>query len=86
MVGKYKLISGVLVKLFSAPSSTSGAERNNKTGKSVMSQLWYRLLDFSLQKQVRMGFKGNELKGCLPTTWGAGFEKILSSLCDKGAD
>lgn len=85
-MGKYKLLSKVLVKVFSAPSSTSGVERNHTTGKSVMYQLRRRLNDFSLQKQVNVAFNGNRLKRFLPTTGGAGFEKGLSSLCDGSAD
>lgn len=62
----------------------SGVERNHKTANSVMSQLPCRLTDLSLQKQVSVAFNGNQFNGSLLTTRGAGFEKVLSSLCDSG--
>lgn len=86
MVDKYKLLSENHVKLFSAPSSTSGVKRNYKAGNSVMSQLRCILTDFSLQKHVSIAFNGNQLKIRLTTTGGSGFEKVFSSFCDSYAD
>lgn len=86
MEGKFKLLSKVLVRVFSAPSSTAGVERNHKVGKAVMTQLRCTLKDFSFMKHVSVSFNGNQLKRSISTTRGVGFDKSLSTFFDNVVD
>ena len=62
MKGIYPNLSEVLVKVYRAPSSTSGVERNHKVGNRVLTQTRTRLTFLSVQKQLAIQHNNTQVK------------------------
>lgn len=82
--GRYKLLSSTLVRVYCAPSSMAGVERNLKMGNFVMTQLPCQLKDFSFQILVSAAYNGTQLKRALHTTRGTGFDRFLATFRPTG--
>ena len=55
-------LSEVLVKVYRAPSSTNGVERNHKAGNRVLTNTRTRLASLSVQKQVAIHQNSTQVK------------------------
>lgn len=78
--GTYPLLSSALIKVFTAPGSTSGVERQHKIGKRVHNATRSRSGNGKVERQVAVGHNCAIAKRSLSSKR-QGFEKVIASCC-----
>ena len=62
MKATYPNLSTLLVKIYRAPSSTGGIERNHKVGKRVLTQCRTRMNELNYQRQVAVAHNSHQIR------------------------
>lgn len=68
MKPKYPQLSGLLIKVYRSPASTSGVERNHKFGKRFLIQTRARLAEIIFQEQVAITHNNVQLRRPIGTS------------------
>lgn len=78
---RYRLLSLELMEVFKAPAGTSGVERNQKVGSSVLLQRRCRVSEGLHKRQVVIAHNGCQLKRPLNVERDSLFAKVLKCTC-----
>ncbi|PXF40211.1 hypothetical protein BWQ96_10079 [Gracilariopsis chorda] len=70
-------VAAALEKVYRAPASTAAVERNQKTGKRVLSAQRCQMADLSLERQVAVAHKSTVLRRTLIHKRSEAFSKLM---------